>query len=145
MSIYVSPWKCRYIDSVLTDPSIELSEPKIPGFENMFSFTWIWCVVCLWITVGKEDKDMPYLLFLQGGPGFECGRPTEAGGWMKKACEEYRLVLLDQACRYLLYLFCWKWKFPICTLCRLMHNKIWHCSAICSIYVFHVWIRFLYS
>lgn len=51
----------------------------------------------LWIAVGKEDKLLPYLLFLQGGPGFECARPTEAGGWVKKACEEYRVVLLDQA------------------------------------------------
>lgn len=49
------------------------------------------------LAVGKEDKSSPYLLFLQGGPGFECARPTEAGGWVKKACEEYRVVLLDQA------------------------------------------------
>ncbi|XP_024358296.1 uncharacterized protein [Physcomitrium patens] len=48
------------------------------------------------VGVGKEDKLLPYLLFLQGGPGFECARPTEAGGWVKKACEEYRVVLLDQ-------------------------------------------------
>ena len=25
-------------------------------------------------------------------------RPAEAGGWISKACEEYRVVLLDQAC-----------------------------------------------
>lgn len=39
---------------------------------------------------------MPYLLYLQGGPGFESPRPAEASGWLKKACEEYRVVLLDQ-------------------------------------------------
>lgn len=39
---------------------------------------------------------LPYLLYLQGGPGFESPRPIEAGGWIKKACEEYRVVLLDQ-------------------------------------------------
>ncbi|KAG0553341.1 hypothetical protein M758_12G002000 [Ceratodon purpureus] len=48
------------------------------------------------VGVGKEDKVLPCLLFLQGGPGFECARPTEAGGWVKKACEEHRVVLLDQ-------------------------------------------------
>jgi hypothetical protein len=54
------------------------------------------------IAAGKEEKQLPYLLYLQGGPGFECGRPTEAGGWVKKACEEYRVILLDQATCYLL-------------------------------------------
>ncbi|KAF5946272.1 hypothetical protein HYC85_016500 [Camellia sinensis] len=41
--------------------------------------------------VGKEEQTMPYLLFLQGGPGFECPRPTEASGWIGKACEEYHV------------------------------------------------------
>ncbi|OMP00327.1 putative Proline iminopeptidase [Corchorus olitorius] len=27
---------------------------------------------------------------VSGGPGFECPRPTEAGGWIQKACEEFR-------------------------------------------------------
>jgi hypothetical protein len=48
------------------------------------------------VPAGKEDTYLPYLLYLQGGPGFESPRPTEAGGWIKKACEDYRLVLLDQ-------------------------------------------------
>ncbi|KAL2653123.1 hypothetical protein R1flu_021251 [Riccia fluitans] len=48
------------------------------------------------VAVGKEEHHQPYLLYLQGGPGFECGRPAEAGGWIKKACEEYRVILLDQ-------------------------------------------------
>lgn len=45
---------------------------------------------------GKREQRMPYLLFLQGGPGFESPRPLEAGGWLKKACEEFRVILLDQ-------------------------------------------------
>lgn len=49
------------------------------------------------IAVGKEELPMPYLLYLQGGPGFECPRPTEASGWIQKACEEFRVVLMDQA------------------------------------------------
>ncbi|CAN6485804.1 unnamed protein product [Victoria cruziana] len=48
------------------------------------------------VAVGKEEQSLPHLLYLQGGPGFECPRPTEASGWLKKACEEYRIILLDQ-------------------------------------------------
>lgn len=52
----------------------------------------------LFIPAGKEDQPLPYLLYLQGGPGFESPRPTESNGWIGKACEDYRVVLLDQAC-----------------------------------------------
>ncbi|MEI7743873.1 MAG: alpha/beta fold hydrolase [Chloroflexota bacterium] len=41
--------------------------------------------------------DRPYLVFLQGGPGFEATRPTvPPSGWMKRALAEYRVLLLDQ-------------------------------------------------
>lgn len=41
--------------------------------------------------------DRPYLLFLQGGPGFEATRPTSPpSGWMKRALLDYRVLLLDQ-------------------------------------------------
>ncbi|CAK7348811.1 unnamed protein product [Dovyalis caffra] len=48
------------------------------------------------VSVGKEEQLLPYLLYLQGGPGFECPRPTEASGWIHKACEEFRVILMDQ-------------------------------------------------
>jgi pimeloyl-ACP methyl ester carboxylesterase len=39
----------------------------------------------------------PYLVFLQGGPGFEAARPTSPPtGWMKRAIQHYRVLLLDQ-------------------------------------------------
>ncbi len=39
----------------------------------------------------------PYLVFLQGGPGFEATRPTSPpSGWMKRALADYRVLLLDQ-------------------------------------------------
>lgn len=39
----------------------------------------------------------PYLLFLQGGPGFEAARPTSPPtGWMARAIKDYRILLLDQ-------------------------------------------------
>jgi len=48
--------------------------------------------------VGAPDgQDRPYLVFLQGGPGFEAARPTiPPSGWMKRALEDYRVLLLDQ-------------------------------------------------
>ncbi|KAJ0962925.1 hypothetical protein J5N97_028047 [Dioscorea zingiberensis] len=48
------------------------------------------------VSVGKEERQLPYLLYLQGGPGFESPRPAEASGWLKRACEEHRVILLDQ-------------------------------------------------
>lgn len=48
------------------------------------------------VAVGKEEYSLPYLLYLQGGPGFECPRPTESSGWIGKACEEFRVILMDQ-------------------------------------------------
>lgn len=41
-------------------------------------------------------KDLPYLLFLQGGPGRRADRPTSASAWISRALEGYRIVLLDQ-------------------------------------------------
>ena len=44
-----------------------------------------------------DGGDRPYLLFLQGGPGFEATRPTSPPtGWMKRAIADYRVLLLDQ-------------------------------------------------
>jgi pimeloyl-ACP methyl ester carboxylesterase len=43
-----------------------------------------------------QDKDLPYLLFLQGGPGFPSPRPTDSTGWLGWATQRYRVLLLDQ-------------------------------------------------
>jgi pimeloyl-ACP methyl ester carboxylesterase len=44
-----------------------------------------------------DGGDRPYLVFLQGGPGFEASRPTSPpSGWMKRALQDYRVLLLDQ-------------------------------------------------
>ncbi len=44
-----------------------------------------------------DGTDRPYLVFLQGGPGFEATRPTSPPtGWMKRALQDYRVLLLDQ-------------------------------------------------
>jgi pimeloyl-ACP methyl ester carboxylesterase len=44
----------------------------------------------------KEDADLPWLVFFQGGPGFGSPRPEGKTGWLKRALKEYRVLLLDQ-------------------------------------------------
>jgi pimeloyl-ACP methyl ester carboxylesterase len=44
-----------------------------------------------------DGRDRPFLLYLQGGPGMEAARPTRtAPGWMGRALQDYRVLLLDQ-------------------------------------------------
>ncbi|KAJ8598649.1 hypothetical protein CTAYLR_003039 [Chrysophaeum taylorii] len=45
----------------------------------------------------RSQEELPYLLYLQGGPGFPSPRPTvPLGGWLKAAVERFRVLLLDQ-------------------------------------------------
>ncbi|GAA4190358.1 alpha/beta fold hydrolase [Gryllotalpicola kribbensis] len=44
----------------------------------------------------RRRDDLPYLLFLQGGPGGKGPRPLSASGWVAEALKRYRVVLLDQ-------------------------------------------------
>jgi pimeloyl-ACP methyl ester carboxylesterase len=46
-----------------------------------------------------DGGDRPYLLFLQGGPGYEAPRPTRlptGPGWLDRALRDFRVVMLDQ-------------------------------------------------
>jgi pimeloyl-ACP methyl ester carboxylesterase len=46
-----------------------------------------------------EGRDRPFLVFFQGGPGFEAARPTRnpnGPGWLDRALEEFRVLMLDQ-------------------------------------------------
>ena len=42
------------------------------------------------------NKNLSYLVFFQGGPGYESPRPITDSGWIKRASEEYKVLLLDQ-------------------------------------------------
>lgn len=44
----------------------------------------------------KRDDNLPYLLFLQGGPGGKSPRPLDRSGWIDIALRSHRIVLLDQ-------------------------------------------------
>ncbi len=45
---------------------------------------------------GDDASARPWLVFLQGGPGFESPRPLGKDGWIGAAVEKYRVLLLDQ-------------------------------------------------
>lgn len=45
---------------------------------------------------GKEDERLPWLVFLQGGPGAAAARPTGLEPWILRATKDYHLLLLDQ-------------------------------------------------
>ncbi|MEU1081194.1 alpha/beta fold hydrolase [Streptomyces sp. NPDC005908] len=44
----------------------------------------------------KAGQDLPWLLYLQGGPGFGANRFVGKPAWLGRALEEYRVLLLDQ-------------------------------------------------
>ncbi|KAJ2344258.1 hypothetical protein GGF43_005493 [Coemansia sp. RSA 2618] len=52
------------------------------------------------VPVGKEDQmhSLPFMVYLQGGPGFECALPMSVkGGWFATAISEgFQLLLVDQ-------------------------------------------------
>ena len=43
-----------------------------------------------------EAEDLPWLLFLQGGPGGRGNRLASLGGWSKAAARNFRILMLDQ-------------------------------------------------
>ena len=46
----------------------------------------------------SDGRDRPFLVFLQGGPGFEAPSPTtpKTPGWLERALPDYRVLMLDQ-------------------------------------------------
>ena len=46
--------------------------------------------------IERAQEDLPWLLFLQGGPGGRAPRPVRRDGWLGAAVEKYRVLLLDQ-------------------------------------------------
>lgn len=48
------------------------------------------------VATENEARDLPWLVFFQGGPGSGATRPLDKSGWIKRALQEYRVLLLDQ-------------------------------------------------
>jgi pimeloyl-ACP methyl ester carboxylesterase len=42
------------------------------------------------------NSRLPWLVFLQGGPGFAAQRPAGRAAWLDRALDDYRVLLLDQ-------------------------------------------------
>ena len=46
-----------------------------------------------------EGREKPFLVYLQGGPGFEAPRPTgspRGPAWLDRALQDFRVLMLDQ-------------------------------------------------
>jgi pimeloyl-ACP methyl ester carboxylesterase len=48
------------------------------------------------VAADRAGEDLPWLLFLQGGPGGKSPRPLRADSWLARAVRTHRVLLLDQ-------------------------------------------------
>ena len=48
------------------------------------------------VAADGKSADLPWLLFLQGGPGFGSPRPIGRENWLDRALRDFRVLLLDQ-------------------------------------------------
>ncbi len=48
------------------------------------------------VAANRDVYQLPWLVFFQGGPGFASPRPINNSGWLKRAVQDYRVLLLDQ-------------------------------------------------
>ncbi|MFD6938962.1 alpha/beta fold hydrolase [Streptomyces goshikiensis] len=48
------------------------------------------------VATGRDPEGMPWLLYLEGGPGFGARRFIGRQAWLGRALAEYRVLLLDQ-------------------------------------------------
>ena len=48
------------------------------------------------VALDRDAEDLPWLVFLQGGPGFGAPRPHGKGGWIGRALEGHRVLLMDE-------------------------------------------------
>ncbi|MFF1395138.1 alpha/beta fold hydrolase [Streptomyces sp. NPDC058287] len=48
------------------------------------------------VAIGKEHENLPWLLYLQGGPGFGANRFSGKQAWLGRALQDHRVLLLDQ-------------------------------------------------
>ncbi|MBC9715107.1 alpha/beta fold hydrolase [Streptomyces sp. TRM66268-LWL] len=48
------------------------------------------------VAADKAGRDLPWLLYLEGGPGCQARRFIGAQAWLERALKDYRVLLLDQ-------------------------------------------------
>jgi len=72
-------WFTAPLDHAVPDgPSIKLFAREIADAER------------------HDAEELPWLLFLQGGPGGRGNRPLGLNGWLKEAARSFRILMLDQ-------------------------------------------------
>lgn len=67
---------------------LDWSDPADPGRITVFARELVDPV--------RAGEDLPYLLYLQGGPGGKGPRPLTPTGWIGQALKTHRVILLDQ-------------------------------------------------
>ncbi|MFD9858761.1 alpha/beta fold hydrolase [Streptomyces alboflavus] len=76
---------------VLTDRRFSVPlDHDVPGGERIELFARE-CVAA-----GREGAELPWLVYLQGGPGFGANRFSGKQAWLGRALRDYRVLLLDQ-------------------------------------------------
>jgi pimeloyl-ACP methyl ester carboxylesterase len=48
------------------------------------------------VAADRAEAGLPWLLYLEGGPGFGAPRPHGNDSWLARALADYRVLLLDQ-------------------------------------------------
>ncbi|WP_407553760.1 alpha/beta fold hydrolase [Streptomyces sp. Pv4-95] len=48
------------------------------------------------VAAGRERDELPWLVYLQGGPGCPAPRPLGRDSWLSRALDDHRVLLLDQ-------------------------------------------------
>jgi len=74
--------------------SVPLRHPSLFPGESSDETITIFAREC--VNVRLAGSDLPWAIYLQGGPGFESPRPRSNSGWLKRLTSEYRVLLLDQ-------------------------------------------------
>ncbi|MDD6373382.1 MAG: alpha/beta fold hydrolase [Bifidobacteriaceae bacterium] len=79
-----------YVEDHSTTVPLDWSAPD--GSERLSLFYRVLCAP------GNENRDLPLLVFLQGGPGGPGPRPLspQSDGWIAEAVRHFRVVLPDQ-------------------------------------------------
>jgi len=95
----VRRWQNRRIATTYRSPGLVLTEHEFsvpldharPDGERITVFARE--------VADPDGRERPFLVFLQGGPGSEAPRPTRhptAPGWLDRALQEFRVLMLDQ-------------------------------------------------
>ncbi|WP_329173979.1 alpha/beta fold hydrolase [Streptomyces sp. NBC_01477] len=81
----------RQPGTIVTDHRLQVPlDHTAPGGEHIEVF------VREVVAADKDADRRPWLLYLQGGPGNRSPRPLGRDGWLARALDDYRVLLLDQ-------------------------------------------------